>query len=1416
MKDRLKKTVFAVVQGRIARRIAIGFLCFCVCLFLLYAVLGFWALPAYVKSRAETIAKEKLQRTLVIDQIDFNPFSLTLDIKGVSLSEPGSEARFAAFEQLYATVSPASVFRLTPVVTAFRLVKPFVHVVRLKHDRRNFDDIVSLFSSPEDKKENEPQAEPERRPQNAAERRAAIKKRRFGIYNFQIVDARIELENREKGTKTLISDFHVGLPYLYRGPIRGIARHVEPRFEAMVNGKRLEVVREKPSPQSRDRILRFNMDHIDLTRVFPYLPLNPAYRLREGWLDLHLSLYIHRPKEAQTSVDIGGRATLRSIGMTRHDKPFFSMEKLDVHLGANSPDKSAYRIDRLEIIRPELHAASDKNGVLDIADLLARAEGEAALPEDASSGKESEANLATQAAEPKGMIFSLGELLVKKAMLRYADHASGSAASLYDVDLLVQNAEMKPGEQRLKVGLIQSRGGRFDAAFYGGTPAGAAVGGKQAGDAPGLTVQVDRFSLANWHGKIRQAASGHAAAGGFSAAVSRLGVTVEDTQVDMKKQAVSVARVRSAGGRFDVLMENAPPVVSAAVSAAGKTDSPWHIRVGRVEVADWSGKARNSNRLDPFETPFSATLSRMGISIDDADIGLKDRAVSVGAVRSAGGMVEMALEPYDNKPSPGGKRAAARAKLLAAVIKAQKALPEKGFAVSIGKLAVSDWTARLKNRNTTDIAGLPVSGQASRVHLAAADIRLDTEKRSMTVGEITSRNGVLAGQIEKHKKAAARKAQANDAPATMPQALPYAVNVGKLALAGWSVKGRNVNLEKSLGASLTDLAVTAQDVSFPSGQPARLSVRATVNGTGRLAADGKVGISPLDVDMALDMKEVSIVAIQPYIDDYVNLTLNRANLSLAGHIRLKESPAGRLEGGYKGDAALSQLHTVDQINKDTFVRWQTLALKEIDASMTPLSVRVGEAELNRFFARVILNPDGRLNLRNILRSRAGGQTSLTETENELDALDAAGDERQHLVGEKGNVTARPVKPDAAGMGKAAGAPLVTVEKLVLKKGRVRFTDNFIKPHYTANITEMEGTVGGLSSSPDAVARLDLRGQVNHAPLVAAGTISPMREHLALDVKAQVRGMELAQFSSYTTRYLGYGIDKGKLSFDVAYKLEDGVLVAQNRLILDQLTFGEKAPGEPVTSLPVELAVSLLKDSNGVIDINLPIGGSLDDPSFSIGGILAKVFLSSLKRVILSPFAFLSIEFGKGVEMAWLDFEPGSAAIPEKEIVRLEALAKAFAGRPELKLDITGRYDASADRAGLARAAIQRKVRMLKRKALQEKGQSVAMNRLTVGSDEYPGLLERVYEAEDIKKPRNLIGMQKKLTVKEMESLMETQYQATEEEFLALAYQRAEQVKAWLVEKGKIADSRIFILASKAGESGENGETAARVDFAIGK
>ena len=196
--------------------------------------------------------------------------------------------------------------------------------------------------------------------------------------------------------------------------------------------------------------------------------------------------------------------------------------------------------------------------------------------------------------------------------------------------------------------------------------------------------------------------------------------------------------------------------------------------------------------------------------------------------------------------------------------------------------------------------------------------------------------------------------------------------------------------------------------------------------------------------------------------------------------------------------------------------------------------------------------------------------------------------------------------------------------------------------------------------------MDVKGRVNGAPLVIAGSVNPLSERLSLDIRANVKGMELAQFSAYSGKYIGYGIDKGKLSFDVAYKVENDQLSAENALVLDQLTLGEKVDSESAVNLPVQLALSLLKDRNGVIDINLPIGGSLNDPEFSVGGIIFKVFVNLIQKAVTAPFSLLASIVGDTEELSWVAFDPGSYTLSESGQRKLETL-----GRQERRSDPVG-------------------------------------------------------------------------------------------------------------------------------------------------
>jgi hypothetical protein len=104
--------------------------------------------------------------------------------------------------------------------------------------------------------------------------------------------------------------------------------------------------------------------------------------------------------------------------------------------------------------------------------------------------------------------------------------------------------------------------------------------------------------------------------------------------------------------------------------------------------------------------------------------------------------------------------------------------------------------------------------------------------------------------------------------------------------------------------------------------------------------------------------------------------------------------------------------------------------------------------------------------------------------------------------------------------------------------------------------------------------------------------------------------------------VGYGLSKGKLSLDLKYKVSQKQLEAENKVLVDQLTFGEKVDSPDATSLPVKLAVALLKDRKGRIEIDLPIRGDLKDPDFKYGKAVISTLLNLLTKIVASPFTLM--------------------------------------------------------------------------------------------------------------------------------------------------------------------------------------------------
>lgn len=665
------------------------------------------------------------------------------------------------------------------------------------------------------------------------------------------------------------------------------------------------------------------------------------------------------------------------------------------------------------------------------------------------------------------------------------------------------------------------------------------------------------------------------------------------------------------------------------------------------------------------------------------------------------------------------------------------------------------------------------------------DARLDLAARQVDIGHLSSSAGKLAlrrltdGSFDL-AALAATPPPSKEAPAEA--APPWRVTLAKLDLAGYAIRFDEQRQGQTLHFSGEPLALSVENLSSDPAAKAQVKLNATLNGKSRLAATGEIDPAARRAKLDLDLADLDITAFQPYFAERLNLTLRQGTLSAKGHLDMALPPDGAPQIAYAGIANLTGLHTLDAAGQADLLKWKSLYFSGIRAASAPAALAVEEIALTDFYARLIIQANGKLNLQQLLRAAPESESA-------------------------------PAQPD--------GAPTpVKIGKVTLQGGTVQFSDRYIKPNYSARLTEIGGRVTGLASNATAPADLDLRGKLDGAaPLQIGGRIDPLGKALYADIKAAVKGVELTPFSPYAGKYAGYAIEKGKLSVDVRYHIENRQLAAENNLFLDQLTFGERVESPDATTLPVQLAVALLKNSKGEIDLHLPIGGSLDDPQFSLGEVVGKVIGNLIWKTVSAPFAFLASLFGgEGEALGWLEFEAGRATVPAAGADKLKTLAKALTEKPGIDLEISGRADPASDREGLKHARLERKVKNQKSADLARNAPA-SLDAVTVTPEEYPALLKRVYLQEDFPKPRNFLGQAKDLPVAEMEKLLLANTPATDDDLRSLANRRARAARDWLMEKGDIPAERMFQLAPKLvvenGEEQKNGKAkGSRVDFSL--
>lgn len=577
---------------------------------------------------------------------------------------------------------------------------------------------------------------------------------------------------------------------------------------------------------------------------------------------------------------------------------------------------------------------------------------------------------------------------------------------------------------------------------------------------------------------------------------------------------------------------------------------------------------------------------------------------------------------------------------------------------------------------------------------------------------------------------------------------------------------------------------------------------------GKVDFNGSMGLVPIQAQGRLVVDRLPLQAFEPYLAETLNIELLRADASFKGRVAYRQLSAGT-QAQVTGDVSLEEFRANTLAPSEDLLAWKALNLRGLHVALEPAKatrVDVKETVLTDFFARVIVMPDGRINLQDLVK---GNAPVAAESAADATKTIATGQGVEAASGQKGSQTsAQPISPQASTPASGGPPAVVSFGPISLINGKVLFSDRFVKPNYSADLTELTGTLSAFSSVAPAAAAggapvapnmadLELRGRAEGtASLEILGKLNPLVKPLALDIKGKVRDLELPPLSPYSVKYSGYGINRGKLSVDVSYVVQpDGRLTATNKVILNQLAFGEKVPGS-TASLPVKLAVALLADRNGVIDIDLPISGSLNDPQFSLGPIIVKVILNVIVKAITAPFSLLANALGGGgEELSTVGFAAGSAELGPEAKAGLDKVAKALVERPSLQLTVVGTSSVEAERDGFKRARLDSLVRAEKRRITVKEGGTTSAA-VSISPAEYPDLLKEVYKRADMPKPRNLIGLAKDLPVPEMEKLLLADIKVNDDAMRELAVQRGVAVKDYLASRD-LPPERLFLGAAKA-------------------
>ncbi len=703
---------------------------------------------------------------------------------------------------------------------------------------------------------------------------------------------------------------------------------------------------------------------------------------------------------------------------------------------------------------------------------------------------------------------------------------------------------------------------------------------------------------------------------------------IGNANLDLATRRVDVASIRLAGGQL-----------AATRAANGTLD--W-----QTLFAPESASAAAPQKTPPVDKPVAATPAW---KIAVADIRIADWAARF-TDRGFAAPLSVSATGFGLSAALAGEVGARTALVLGPVNAALGPVQVQSGTREVASLA----RAALINANLK-LAEQQLEIEAVELSGARTEVRLDQNRQ-------VNWNAIL----RKSPGAAA------PAPTTAPEAAqPLTLSLARFVLDDVAVGVIDESTTKPVRLDLTQGRVALRDLSLDLNKPVPLEAAFALKQGGRFSASGSVTPGKTQGRLDLKLAGLALKPFAPYVNQFARLDLQSGAASTRGKLVFAPGKAGtRVD--FDGGFVVDDLAITEEDTGEAFLGWKKLSSDSLDLALAPNRLRIGELVAQYPFGKVIIFEDRSVNLKRILRSNAPAGTSTAAAPSKPAAVKPA--------------SPPPLSPLSA----AEPAFPVAIERVRIVEANAEFADLSLTPQFGTRMHGLSGVITGLSTDARSSAQVELDGKVDdYGSARVRGTLQPFQATEFTDLTLTFRNLEMANLTPYSGKFAGRRIDSGTLSVDLEYKIKQRQLAGENKFIVNKLKLGERVDSPDAMNLPLDLAIALLEDSNGVIDLDLPVSGSLDDPQFSYGKIIWKAIVNVLTKLVTAPFRALGKLLGGDAEkFEAVVFDPGSSVLLPPEQGKLKTLADALAKRPVLTLTVTPGYDPDADKRALQVLAIR--------------------------------------------------------------------------------------------------------------------------------